>query len=160
MGHRLLGELPRSQNWLKLIDMLGVTDDPAAIAKQTSKAANHGIELAKRDQGIANIVFMLMNTVWSAQKEDFHQALSNMGISISSEASLLDLVGEFDQAVDIQLRRAGHRSDLAEMARFAAVDALTDMCRGETRNLFGISYQETQRVLKRYATADKFAVIG
>ena len=66
MGHRLLGELPRTRNWIKVIEMLQVTDDSARIAKETSKAANRGIELSKRDRGVAKVAFFLMNLVWSA----------------------------------------------------------------------------------------------
>jgi hypothetical protein len=69
-------------------------------------------------------------------------------------------VGEFDKTVDNCLRKSGHRTDLAEMARFAAVDALTDICRSETQSLFDVSYQETKKALRQYATADKFSVVG
>jgi hypothetical protein len=72
----------------------------------------------------------------------------------------MDVVGSVDEAIDKKLRNFGHRSDLAEMARLSAVDALTDMCRSETGSLFGISLQNTQATLKKYATQDRFAVVG
>ena len=91
---------------------------------------------------------MLMNVVWSSKKDDFTKAMSDLGISISEKSSLLDLAATFDEALDKNLRRIGHRTDLAEMARFSAVDAFTDICRKETGNLFGVTNDETKKALK------------
>lgn len=160
MGHRLLGELPATRNWKKVIALLEATDNVARIANATSEAASRGLELAKTDSGVAQAIFMLMNTIWSSRKDDFRGELANAGMSLSEKASLLDLVGAFDDAVDGSLRRAGHRTDLAEMARFSAVDALADICRSETGSLFEITIEDTQRALKRYATPERFGAVG
>jgi hypothetical protein len=82
MGHRLLGQLPATRNWQKVIALLEATDDPAKIADATSQAAKRGLDLAKRDLGVADTVYMLMKLVWSARSENFRQELSNLGISI------------------------------------------------------------------------------
>ncbi len=160
MGHRLVGELPRTKNWLKVIELLKLTGDPAKIASRTSQAAKRGLDLAKQDEGVADVTYMLMKLVWSARGDDFRQQVKNLGMSLPQEASLLDVVGAFDETVDARLRRAGHRSDLAEIARFAAVDTLTSLCHQETGSLFGVSTEQTQQTLKGYATAGRFDVVG
>ena len=160
MGHRLLGELPATRNWQKVVQLLNITDDPTRIANITSQAAQRGLELAKKDQGVANVIFMLMNTIWSSQKDNFAQGLADLGIRLPTEASLLDVVGTFDEVIDKNLRKAGHRTDLAEMARLSAVEALTDMCQSETGSLFGISTEDTQKVLKKYTISGRFSIIG
>ncbi len=160
MGHRLLGQLPATRNWQKVIQLLNVTDDPARIANLASQAAQRGLELAKKDQGVANVIFMLMSTVWSSQSDNFTQGLADLGIRLSAEASLLDVVGAFDEVLDKNLRKAGHRTDLAEMARLSAVEALTDICQRETGSLFGINTDDTQKALKKYTNLGRFSVIG
>ncbi len=160
MGHRLLGELPRTKNWLEIIRLLRTTTDPAKIASKTSQAAQCGLNLAKEDGGIADVTYMLMKLVWSARSDDFRQEVGSLGMSLPQEASLLDVVGAFDETVDARLRKAGHRSDLAEMARFAAVDTLASLCHQETGNLFGVNTEQTQEALSRYATPDRFGTVG
>ncbi len=160
MGHRLLGQLPATRNWKKVIALLEATDSVDRIANATSQAASRGLELAKRDKGVARVAFALMKVIWASRKEQFFEELADLGISVSAQASLLDVVGAFDDALDRSLRQAGHRTDLAEMARFSAVDALTDVCQGETGSLFGVSASDTQQSLKRYATSERFSVIG
>jgi hypothetical protein len=160
MGHRLLGELPQTPNWRKVIARLRTTDDPAKIASQTSQAAQRGLNLTKKDRGVADTIYMLMKLVWSARAKDFRQRLGTLGMTLPEKASLLDVVGAFDETVDTHLRKAGHRSDLAEMARFAAVETLSNLCYQETGSLFGVSTEQTQQTLKGYATPDKFDVVG
>lgn len=160
MGDRRLQELPRTQNWLKIIALLEETSNPALIARATSEAAERGFDLAKKDEGVADTAYMLMKLAWSARGDDFRQELAQLGISISDEASLLDIVGAFDETLDRRMRQRGHRTDLAEMARFSAVDALTDACQGETGSLFGVSASDTQQALRRYATVERFGAIG
>lgn len=38
MGHRLLGELPQTKNWRKIIDLLRIADDPAKIIAVANRA--------------------------------------------------------------------------------------------------------------------------
>lgn len=160
MGTRLLGELPATRNWKEVIALLKATDNVALIANATSEAASRGLELAKIDRGVAQAIFMLMNTIWSSRKEKFSEALADLGIRLSPEGSLLDLVGGFDEALDRSLREAGHRTDLAEMARSSAVQALSDVCCQETGGLFGVTFDDTQQALKRYATPERFGSVG
>ncbi len=160
MGHRLLGEMPTTRNWLKVVELLKETDDPTKIAFITGEAANRGLELAKKDKGVAQAIYMLMNLVWSATKSDFKSEIASMGMSLPKKASLLDVVGSFDESLDKTLKKAGHRTDLAEMARLSAVETLSDLCRSETGSLFGVTTKETQEAIKSYATPKQFAVVG
>lgn len=86
--------------------------------------------------------------------------LAGLGMVLPEKASLLDVVGAFDEAVDRRLRKAGHRTDLTEMARFAAVEALSHLGAQETGSLFGVSTEQTQQTLRRYATPHRFDSVG
>lgn len=160
MGQDRVHQLPATKNWRKVVATIEQTADPAVIADRTTQAADRGIDLAKKDWGVTTVIFRLMNVIWSSRKENFREQLGNLGMSLPARPSLLDLVGAFDESLDRSLRRAGHRSDLAEMARFSAVKALTDICRQETGRLFGVTIDDTQAVLKRYATPERFGAVG
>ena len=160
MGHRRLGELPRTRSWQKVVALLKQTDDARKIADETSRAAYKGLDAAKKNAGVVETIYTLMKVVWAARGDDFKKELSGMGVSLPKDASLMDVVGSVNEALDKKLRSFGHRSDVAEMARLSAIDALTNMCKSETGSLFGVSFQDTQETLKKYATADKFAVVG
>ncbi len=109
---------------------------------------------------MADVSYCLMKVVWSARSEHFRHELAELGMELPAEASLLDVVGAFDEAVDARLRKAGHRSDLAEMARFAAVDALGGLCHQETGSLFGVDTEQTRKALSKYATPAQFGAVG
>ncbi len=160
MGHRLLGELPRTRNWQNVIALLGLTSDPVKIADATSKAAQRGLDMAARDNGVAETAYMLMSVIWAARRDSFRRDVARLGLTLGKDASLLDTVGAFDAALDGRLRQLGHRTDLAEMARFAAVEALTEVAASQTGNLFGVSFEDTQDSLRQYATPDHFGEVG
>lgn len=160
MGHIWLGELPRTGYWKHVIATLGISDNPAAIAAITAKAAHQGLELAKRDSGVANTIFILMKSVWSSKENNFQEAMGDIGIKLTSQSGLLDVIGEVDRVLDMKLRKAGHRTDLAEMARYSAVETLTDLCKHQTGSLFDTTIADTQKALSTYATAAKFSEVG
>jgi len=160
VGHRYLLGLPQTRNWIKVIDLLKSTDDPAAIAWATTQAANYGLELAKRDIGIAATVYLLMKLIWSSRSDNFPAELNRLSMSLPEQASLLDVVGAFDEALDHRLTRMDRRSDLAEMARFSAVETLEHLSMAETGSLFGVSLEQTHQTLKRFATPKQFGMIG
>ena len=161
MGHRLLGQLPATRNWTKVVDLLKLTGDPSTIASATSKAAERGLQLTAQDSGVADVLYCLMTVVWAARRKDkFKKDVAQIGLDLHPTSSLLDVVAEFDHALDARLRRQGHRTDLAEMARSAAVDALTETARYKAGSLFGASLEDTRESLKSFATPSKFGMIG
>ncbi len=160
MGHIRVGELPRTGYWKQVIGKLGLTDDPAAIAAITAKAAHEGLDLAKYDPGVAHVIYLFIKTILSAKSKHFTQKLKYLGMEISSAGSLLDVIGEFDKAIDAQLLKARHRSDLAEMARMSAIDTLTEICQQQTKSLFGNDIQQTKVFLKKYTSKKLFGIAG
>jgi hypothetical protein len=162
MGHIRLGEMPRTGYWPDVIKTLDLSDDPARIANVTAKAARKGLDAAGQDHGVSEVIYMLMKFVWSsAAKKDLRRELKDIGVSTTKQdASLLDLISGFNDALDRRLRQKGHRSDLAEMARMSVVDTLTDVCRHQTGSLFGASIKETQEALRKNTAPERFAALG
>lgn len=160
MGHRNLGQLPQTLNWQKVVNLLSTTENPASIAKATCEAAKRGLEIAKKDPGVTATVYYLMKFIWSAKKEDFAGEMHKLAIDLSPKDGLLDVVVAFDKGVNQRLRRMGHRTDLAEMARLSAVDTMMGLCRSETASLFETTLDDTVKTLKNFATTKEFSVIG
>ncbi|MBN1125974.1 MAG: hypothetical protein JXA82_13280 [Sedimentisphaerales bacterium] len=160
MGHIRVGELPRTGYWKQVINKLGLTDDPAAIAAITAKAAHEGLDLAKHDSGVAHVIYLFIKTILSSKSKRFIQKLKYLGMELSTTGSLLDVIGEFDKAVDAQLLKSRQRSDLAEMARLTAVDTLTEICQQQTKSLFGNDIQQTQIYFRKYTSKKLFGIAG
>lgn len=160
MGHIRLGVLPQSRNWKQVIQKLRVNANPATIAAYTTKAAHEGLELAKRDSGLANIIHLFMKTLLASKHKNFTGELQRFGMKLAGNASMLDVIGEFDKAADGRLQKGQHRSDLAEMARHSAVDTLTEICLLETKSLFGNDIQQTQTFFKKHASPKQFGIVG
>ena len=113
MGHIWLGELPRTGYWPEVINALGLSCDPQKIATVTAKAAHKGLDLAKRDSGVANVIFVLMKTVWSSIHSNFQEALGDIGITLTPQSDLLDVIGEMDRILDNQ--------DFTDQCRFSLI---------------------------------------
>ena len=162
MGHIRLGEMPRTGYWKDVIKTLALSDNPAQVARITAKAARKGLQAAGQDDGVSEVVYMLMKFVWSSAKtKDFRRELKDIGISMpTKDASLLDLVLGFNEALDRRLRLKGHRSDLAEMARMSVVETVADVCRHQTGGLFGADIKQTREALKKNTAPERFAALG
>jgi len=160
MGHIRLGELPRSGYWKDVINKLGVSNDPSAIASITAKAAHKGLDLISHDTGLANLIYLFMKSFWSSKSEHFPNSVKNIGINIDKSSTILDFICELDSAMDKSLRKENHRSHLAEMARYSIIDSLNDMANNQTKSLFKTGIEETQALLKKYTNPKLFGNLG
>lgn len=160
MGHRHLGQLPETLNWQKVVGLLSLEGEPATVAKATCEAAKRGLEIAKNAPGVAATVYYLMKFIWSTRKEDYSNEMQKLSIGLSPDSGLLDLVVAFDAGVNQRLRKMGHRTDLAEMARLSAVETMMGLCQSETGSLFEPTVNDTIDSLKKYATTKEFSFIG
>lgn len=160
MGHRDYGELPETQNWEKVVKLLSTSQDPERIAAATYQAAKRGLEIAKKDRGFTATVYCLIKFVWASQKPDYTDAIQQLSIWISPDDKFLDVVAAFDEGVNHRLRRIGHRTDLAEMARLAATETVVWLCQNEQKPLWDAPLENTVKRIRKYATADEFTEVG
>ena len=79
MGYDRLHQWPTTKNWQKVVGTLKTTDDPSVIADKTTQAADRGIDLVKKDRGVAAVAFQLMSVIWSSREENFQERLGNLG---------------------------------------------------------------------------------
>jgi hypothetical protein len=117
--------------------LLGAGTGTAQIAAATLEASKSGLKDASRDPAVLHSFWLLTQLPLCARKSDFREALGEIGISVSGEPTVLDLVGGFSDAVDAHIFRQGGRTDLGEMAQMGASESLASVLGERTETLFG-----------------------
>src|SRR5215470_3389488 len=122
MGHIRLGTLPKTQKWNQVVSLIAGGADVERIAAASADAAEHGLERASQDEGLAHAFWLLTQIPQAARQSNFSERLWELGLNVSSKPSLLEIVAAFTRAVDRHLRESCGRSDLGEMAQHAACE--------------------------------------
>ena len=117
MGHIRLGKLPRTKRWQQVVALLGSDAELPEISAATLLASKRGLEDAAKDPALVQSFWLLTQLPLCARKPDFIDELKNIGVSVSNNPTLMDLIGGFSDAVDDHVYRTGHRTDVCEMAQ-------------------------------------------
>ena len=157
MGHVRLGTLPRTRNWIQVLDLVGGGAGAPDIAAATMNAAQRGLEAAAQDKGLVYTVWLLTQVPLAARSADFEARLRKLGLDVSGSPGLLELTGAFADAVDKHLRRTGGRTDLGEMAQMAATEAMTLLGTPTNGNLFDAEAPRAQVTLAAFTTTKRFS---
>lgn len=156
MGHIRLGALPRTRRWREVVALVGGGGDPLDVANATMDAVERDLVAAVGDPGLVEAVFLLTQIPEAARQEDFADRLRDLGVRVSDHPSLVELAAALTDAVDRKVREAGLRTDLGEMARVSAVEAISSITEGRAASLFGTTPDDVQRELGRLATQKQF----
>lgn len=159
MGHVRLGELPRTRNWVQVLDLVGGGAGAPDVAAATMRAAQRGLEEASQDKGLVYTVWLLTQVPLTARSADFEGRLRKLGLDVAGSPSLLEVTGAFADAVDAHLRRTGGRTDLGEMAQMAAAEAIAKFGSPANGSLFDIGVPSAQEALGALATPTKFSAM-
>jgi hypothetical protein len=159
VGHIRLGTLPDTAPWRRVIGLIANGADVAAVAEATTAAAAAGLDRASRDPGVSFPFFLLTRVVLAARDSDFAAALRDAGIAVGEAPEVIDVTSAFGEAADRRLRVLG-RTDLGEMARLAASEALTVLLSRKASNLFEITPAEVRRAAYRLSTRAGFATLA
>jgi hypothetical protein len=133
--------------------------DVATVANSTTAAAAAGLDRARNDPGVSTAFLLLTRLALAAREDDFVDGLRSAGIRVGDSADVMDVVSAFGEAADRQLRPAG-RTDLGEMARLAAMEALTGLLRTRSSNLLETTAAEVRRAARSLSTQAGFATLG
>lgn len=160
MGHVRLGTLPRTRNWVQVLDLIGGGAGVPQVAAATMRAAQRGLADAAQDKGLVYTVWLLTQLPLAARSADFEGRLRRLGFDVSAAPSVLELTGAFSDAVDAHLRRTGGRTDVGEMAQMAAAEALTVLGTAAGRSLFDTEGPAAQQTLRAFITSKQFGVLA
>src|SRR5262249_39039374 len=161
MGHIRLGVLPKTQKWNQVVSLIASGADVDRIAAASADAAEHGLERASQDEGLAHAFWLLTQIPQAARHPNFSERLWELGLTgLSSRPTLFEIVAAFTSAVDRHVRERGKRTDLGEMAQHAASETLTLLAGHDLPSLFAPSASDVQRSLAKLGTSDRFSVVA
>src|SRR5262245_9344404 len=144
MGHMRLGTLPDTAPWRRVVGLIAAGAGAAAVAGATSRAAVAGLRIARTDEGLAHCFWQLARLAEAGRHDDYAAALREAGLPVAGAPTAFEVAGCFSDAIDRQLRALADRSDVAEMAQLAAVEALTAQLTGRAASLFGTTPAEAR----------------
>jgi hypothetical protein len=161
MGHIRLGTLPKTQKWNQVVSLIASRGDVEEIAAASADAAEHGLEQAAQDEGLAHAFWLLTQIPQAARQSNFSERLWELGFTgLSSKPTLFEIVAAFTRAVDGHVRDRGKRTDLGEMAQHAAAETLASLAGRELPSLFGPTPTEVQQALAKLGTSDRFSIVA
>jgi hypothetical protein len=160
MGHIRLGNLPRTRKWGQVVDLIGGGAGTIQVANATITAAEKGLDLAVKDRGVVETVWLLFQLPLAAREENFSLALRDCGLNVSDSPGLLEIVGALSDAVDAKMPNCTGRTDLGEMAQMAAAETLTEVIGSRTKSLFGTAPEDVQQAFSNLATSKQFSVFA
>jgi len=170
MGHTRLGNIPKSQNWTTVIQMLtplegeagdvSVDDNIEQIAAETLNATQESLQAAINDLGLRYTFYLLARVVLASRSDDWLVRLQSLGIHINKDDSLLEFTSEFQGAIDDYLLRHRYSSDISEIAQQAAGEALSELVTPRAFTLFGAGAEDLKLAIRDISTKNGFAKLG
>jgi hypothetical protein len=160
MGHIRLLTLPKTKKWQQVVSLIASGADVDHIAAASADAAEHGLERASQDEGFAHAFWLLTQIPQAARQSNFADRLWELGLTVTSTPSLLEIVASFTSAVDRHVGERGKRSDFGEMAQRAAADTLTSLVGRELPSLFRPTAGDVQQALAKLGTSDRFSIVA
>jgi hypothetical protein len=161
MGHKHLGTLPKTQKWENVVGLIAAGADAGRIAAASADAAEHSLERAARDEGLAHAFWLLTQIPQAARQANFRDQLWELGLNVSSsKPTLLEIVAAFTSAIDRRIRESGKRSDLGEMAQNSAAETLTSLASRELPRLFETDPADVQQAFAKLGARNRFSILA
>ncbi len=160
MGHIRLGALPKTRKWTHVVRLIAGGADVERVAAASADAAENALERASNDEGLAESFWLLTQIPQAARHSNFSERLWELGLTVSSDPTLLEIVTAFTRAVDGHLKDKGKRSDLGEMAQHAASETLASLAGRELPSLFGPTGTDVQLAVAKLGTSDRFSLVA
>ena len=151
MGHVRLGVLPRLRKWQQVVEQLRLGSDINIIAAAAADAAEASFQRASTDPAFLHAFWLLTQIPLAARSPAFAVDLRRLGLTVSDQPSLMEVLGALSGAVDRYAQKHGGRTDLGEMAQMAAVESLSATIGPILPSLFGAGPEDVQRAVGRFA---------
>jgi hypothetical protein len=171
MGHTRLGKIPTTKRWREVVATFAVAGSDSTafdskyiklskevpkIAASTMEAAASALRASVKDGGLAFVFYLLTQLALCARRSELTAALKDLGITLPSSPSNLDLTTEIHRVIDEHFRETGRKSDASEMAQLAAGETLAAYFRNRPRDLFAPSTEQLALDLRQLGTQRTF----
>jgi hypothetical protein len=156
MGHQRLGAMPARRKWREVAAALGAGAEIGEIAGRAADAAQRELAQARTSPQVIAAVDLLARAPLAARDPDYVAELQNLGLRLEQPPDLMELAGALVAALD--RGAAGQtQSDVGEMAKLAAAEALTTVVGSDLPSLFGADADDVRTALGKYAAGSNFA---
>lgn len=155
MGHVRLGTLPKTKAWRDVVSLLDGGGGVAQVAQAASKASRVGLDAAKRDPGVVEALWLLVQLPLAARGEDFVESLRSSGLAVDEAPSVLGLTTAMTALLDARLRGA-RKTDVSEMAALAAVETVASVVGARVPSLFAAEAADVRSAVAGLATQKQF----
>jgi len=136
MGHVRLGLLPRSRAWKEVVGLIAAGADVSQVANATITAAENAFSFVTKDVGYTEAVWLMTQLAIAAKKPDLFAHLDSVGLSIPSDANLIDVATAVTDALDRNTDSRNRHGELGVLAGRALVSAITEVLSPKMHSLF------------------------
>ena len=155
MGHERVGALPRSRRWVDVVDRIAdaaeVDGDVRNLANLILQNVRSRLRVIPNDSGVVAALQFLIGLSLSASSQVSRDSLGPIAIDLDSNPSPLRLATQLGRWVEEHQQSV----EYAEIARKAAVDAISVWTEQETRQLSFTGQHEQASEIWRNASDGK-----
>jgi len=173
MGHQRLGKIPKSKRFSQVVALISgnsgehgaagssILPNVEDIAAATLAAAEIGLNEARYDLGLCDTFYLLTQLVLAARdEENWRDRFSELGIKLGDNAGLFEFAAELQHAIQDRFDQRRAYSDVAEMARKSAVNALKSLVGKEAVSLFRTGPEDLHEAVRKLSTKSGFSDLG
>ncbi|WP_020473428.1 hypothetical protein [Zavarzinella formosa] len=160
MGHVLLGQLPRTREWKQVVGLIRHGAGAAQVAKASIEAAGKGLRMAGDDKGVVESVWLMIRVVMAGRTPDFPEALRQLGLNVSNNPGLIEIMGAMSDSLDAASLTKFRRTDLGEMSQTAVAETISTIIGQKTSSLFGTSTEDVREALGSLGTEKQFSLFA
>jgi len=161
MGHRILGTLPKTQRWVRVVRLLHASADSAkTVADASAHAAEGRLRSLANDPSLTYAFWLLTRVVSASRHPDFLDRLERLGLSLGSDQSAIRLIAAVSERVRAEVRRHPESGPFGEIAAQALTRALAETVGRYTPSLFGTSAEDMQQATRAHATRERFGDVA
>jgi hypothetical protein len=160
VGHVRLKHLPATRKWNAVVALLAEGADVETVAQASDLAAARALQRAKDDPAVGYSLWLLTQIPLAARSPDYLAAVRALRLSIGSEPTLLEIVAGLSNAVDEAVLGLAGRTDLGEMARKAASEALSAVAGADLPSLLEPDAADVRAAIGRLASPTRFATLA
>jgi hypothetical protein len=149
LGHNRLGRLPQTYNWQQVVGLLRAGADTSEITAAAATAAEATLRRVANDPTTVRAVWLLAQLPMAARYAYFEERLRGLGIAVGGPPDFGRLMSQLSQTLDTYRLASRSRSDIGEIARNAAVGALTAVLDRRIPKLLGAGPEDVRNALRQ-----------
>jgi hypothetical protein len=162
MGHLRLPPPPTTKKWQQVIALL--EEDQlriAEIAQTVERAADRSLSQAVNDPAFVEALWLLLTMPIAMRDKDPASALSELGLHVTAEPTLTQIMAAFSDAIDCARQRSNRGvTDFSLLARNAAMSALLEMTADFEPHLWQATPEDQRTTIATFVSTERFGELA